>query len=195
MQHIPATAPSVRCDPHILPAKSSRSCNQSTRSCVFIGTGRGAAAPTRYGMIPLRRLTTPLPMTRLRHILGLSILYASVLFAGVPALSCANSRPIHGCCPPQAVMPCQGGESGTPKATHILPGCAAGAQSTATIASAVPSSKIEKHPQRVDPPPLITSFARQAAVYAPFHCELGFTSPTYTQSHSALYLSTGRLRL
>jgi hypothetical protein len=132
-------------------------------------------------------------MSLLRNILGLSILYASMLFAGVPAVSCAESAPLHDCCPPQPVMPCRGGDSCSPNATNSRPSCVAGAQCAAAVTAAVPD-KIEKHSKRIDPPALIVSFALHAALYSPRFVR-GITIPTYYHSHSTLYLSTGRLRL
>jgi hypothetical protein len=136
-----------------------------------------------------------LSMSMLRRILSLSVLYASVLLAGVPALSCADSVPMHDCCPPQSGRACQDGESGAPKAmTRIVACCAAGAQSTTVIVSAVPLSKIEKQ-QTPAPPALVVSLALHAAAYSPPHSKLGIGLTAYFPSFSSLYLSTGRLRL
>src|SRR5260370_20636540 len=103
---------------------------------------------------------------------------------------------MRGCWRAQTGMGCRGAESGAPKATaNILACCAVGAQSTTEITSAVPPTKIGKHPKPVDPPALIASFGLRTAVYSPSHSRLGFTASVYFPSHSTLYLSTVRLRL
>jgi hypothetical protein len=132
----------------------------------------------------------------LRRLLNLSILFASLLFAGVPAMACADGLPMHGCCPSAPAVPCHGG---TPNAPQGMPTdlacCASGLWNTSAITTAAASPQIEKHAERADPPPAITVFSLPTIADARSSSLLRLSALSRTPSYSMLYLSTGRLRL
>src|ERR1700676_137504 len=96
----------------------------------------------------------------LRHLLNLSILCASVLFAGMPAVLCAGPMPMHHCCPSAPGEACPGHTPQAPKGLPAKLACCAVemADETAITASAA-ILKIEKHAELTDPPATISGFS------------------------------------
>ena len=132
----------------------------------------------------------------LSRIVSLSILCASLLFAGVPAIACTTQLPARDCCPNGSQAPCELGASGTSDANSITACCAAGVAVSTALAAAASSDELQKHSNQVDSTPLITTEVMSAVVHRQSAYFAAMASPrSFNSSQCALYLSTGRLRL
>jgi hypothetical protein len=131
----------------------------------------------------------------LRHIIALSILLISLLAAGVPALACAEVVPSRDCCPNGPNSPCGSEQFRTAEASRLDYCCAAGGTVATTTAIAAPSNEFRKAWDRADLPALLIVVTTLTAAYvqSPSVDEVSLVSRPF--SDSALYLSTGRLRL
>jgi hypothetical protein len=138
---------------------------------------------------------TPAP-PMLRRLLSLSILYVSVLSAGIPAVACADATPTQLCCPTAPGLPCGGGGADL---TQGMPAdvacCASGIPSASAISATFALPKIERHAERIDPPAAITVFAWPTIGTASARSLILRAMVSRFPSYSTLYLSTGRLRL
>jgi hypothetical protein len=129
----------------------------------------------------------------LSRIFSLSILCASLLFAGVPAIACAAPLPTQDCCPNGPQTPCELGDSGPADAKRATACCASGLGASTAIAAAASSDDIQKHS---DSAPIITAEVRSAVEHRQSAYYVPAASPhSFNSSQRALYLSTGRLRL
>ena len=132
----------------------------------------------------------------LRRLLSLSLLYASAVLAGVPAVACAHAMPMQHCCPSAPGEPCRGGSPDAPQGMPTeLACCASGIPSATAIAATAALPKIEKHAQRIDPPAAISAYSSPTIASARSQSSDQFTLVFRLPSYSTLYLSTGRLRL
>ena len=128
-----------------------------------------------------------------RRIISQTFLFASLLFAGLPAFACAQCVPTHVCCP-----------TGLPASCNV-DGSAVGssgvAQHCGTVDSAVfaadeSSNDFNRHLKRSDVPTLlIAPPIAQASRVASIRLSASFVASSFTPSYTLLYLSTGRLRL
>jgi hypothetical protein len=133
----------------------------------------------------------------LRRILSLSILAASLLFAGLPIMACAHSLPERDCCPSGPSSPCHSDAASAITAIRSTAlCCAAGTQAAVVEWSNAPSSKAERHARRTGPAVADSVSAAAAAVPpAPAELPVWLATYSYTPSRSTLYLHTRRLRL
>jgi hypothetical protein len=131
----------------------------------------------------------------LRHIIALSILLMSMLAAGVPALACGEVEPTRDCCPNGPSSPCGSEQPGTAEANRLDFCCAAGGAVATITAIAASSNEFRKAWNRADLPALLIVVTTLTAAYvqSPSVDEVSLVSRPF--SDSALYLSTGRLRL
>jgi hypothetical protein len=131
----------------------------------------------------------------LRRLISLSLLYATIVVAGVPAVACTQAMPMQHCCPSAPGEPCRG----APEAPQALPTelgcCASGTPSATTIIATAGLPKIETHAQRIDPPTAITVYSSLTIAGERAHSSVRLDLVFRLPSYSGLYLSTGRLRL
>jgi hypothetical protein len=132
----------------------------------------------------------------LRRLLSLSILCASVMFAGSPALVCAQPMPAQHCCPSAPGAPCP---DQFPHAPQGLPTklacCAAGVADTTAVTASAVILKIEKHAEGAGPPAAISSYLVPIIADLRWPASRQIALASRSISYSGLYLSTGRLRL
>jgi hypothetical protein len=132
----------------------------------------------------------------LRRLLSLSILYASALIAGVPAVACGDALPMQHCCPSAPAVPCRGGTPDAPRGMPTeLACCASGIPSATAITATAALPKIEKHAQRTDSPAAISTYSLPTIAGARSRSSVPLAIVFRLPSYSTLYLSTGRLRL
>ena len=131
----------------------------------------------------------------LRRIISFAIVCASLLLAGSPAVACASNMPLKDCCPWSPGGPC-GGAPGSFASDAQAACCAAGITLPTSSASSSLRSGPENYPAHGDPLPAIDSFILAAAIVSRQRpSTVGWEITSYSRSGSALYLSTGRLRL
>jgi len=131
----------------------------------------------------------------LRHIIALPILLLSLLAAAVPAFACADGTPTQECCPHGPSAPCAPKQAETARVNRLDFCCAAGVTIATTTAIAAPSHEVRKHWDRTDIPVLLVALSTLTTPYVSSPAVDDFRVVTPLVSSSALYLSTGRLRL
>jgi hypothetical protein len=131
-----------------------------------------------------------------RRIFGLTILLASLLFAGLPAFACAECVPTQDCCPtgPPASCSVDGSTSGL---SSFAQQCGtAGAAGSTVFAADESSNDFNKHLKRSDVPTLLPGpTIAQASHAGSIRLGANFSTSSFTPTYTLLYLSTGRLRL
>jgi hypothetical protein len=129
----------------------------------------------------------------IRRIISRTFLLASLLFAGVPALACAECVPIQECCPTGQPASCNVDRS-TAGSSDVARQCSTAG--SAVIAADESSNDFNKHLKRSDvPTPLTAAAAAQAPHVVSIRLSANSVTSSFTPSHTLLYLSTGRLRL
>lgn len=129
----------------------------------------------------------------IRRIVSLTLLLASLLLAGLPAIACAECVPTHGCCPTGQLASCSvdGSIAGS---SGIAQQC--GTVSSGVFATDESSNDFNRHLKRSDLPTLLVAPAiAQASQVASIRVSANSVASSFTPSYTLLYLSTGRLRL
>lgn len=129
----------------------------------------------------------------LQRVLSLLLLGASLLLAGLPAVACAPVTPSENCCPSGPGQPCRGQ---APRIVGFAPAsgacCVVGDRATSSIAM---SAKADGQSQLGGDPPALPAPAILATRFTRSDDAVAVDSSYFRTSGSALYLSTGRLRL
>jgi hypothetical protein len=167
----------------------------STRFAIFCPDPRYTVKPVGFLAAHHPAPTIELKIMN-RRIFSLTILLASLLFAGLPAFACAECVPTQDCCPTGPLAQCSvdGPTSGL---SGFAQQCGtAGAAGSTVFAADESSNDFNKHLKRCDVPilpmtPAITPTFQVASIRLSAHSATSSFTPTYT----LLYLSTGRLRL
>jgi hypothetical protein len=129
----------------------------------------------------------------IRRIVSQTFLLASLLFAGVPALACAQCVPIHDCCPTGQLASCNVDGSAV-GSSGVAQHC--GTAGSAVFAADESSNDFNRHLKRSDVPTLlIAPPIAQASRVASIRLSASSVASSFTPSYTLLYLSTGRLRL
>jgi hypothetical protein len=132
----------------------------------------------------------------IRHIVSLTILLATLIFAGLPAVACAKCVPRDECCPAQAIATCTVAGSATESSGFIEPCGTAGPGGSAIFAASDSSNYFTKHLKRSNVPALALALSiAQVGPIASSRLLLRPFTSSFTPSYALLYLSTGRLRL
>jgi hypothetical protein len=131
----------------------------------------------------------------LRHIIVLPILLLSVLAAGGAAFACGETVPSRECCPNGPNSPCAPDQTRAAQADRLEFCCAASGTIATTTAMAIPSNESGKHWDGVAPPALLIALTTLTTAYVHTLLVDDFCIVSQPLSDSALYLSTGRLRL
>jgi hypothetical protein len=131
----------------------------------------------------------------LRRIFSLTIVLASLLLSGLPAVACAECAPTRDCCPSEPLAPCGIEASVAPPSYGVQPCGASSAVASASFAAVESSSAFHKHLKRSDVPAILISAAISPAYVAPSRSTAIPSTSSFRPSYASLYLSTGRLRL
>jgi hypothetical protein len=132
----------------------------------------------------------------LRRIFSLTIVLASLLLSGLPAVACAECAPTRDCCPSEPLAPCGIEASVAPPSYGIQPCGASSAVTSAAFAAVESSNEFHKHLKRSDVPAILISAAISPTSYvAPSRSTAISSTSSFRPSYVSLYLSTGRLRL
>jgi hypothetical protein len=135
-------------------------------------------------------------LSMLRRLLSLSLLYASAVLAGTPAVACVQASPMQHCCPSAPGEPCRGGAPDAPRGMPAdLACCASGMPSATATAATAALPKFEKQAQRTDPSVAISVYSPPTIGATRSHSSVPLAVVFRLPSYSTLYLSTGRLRL
>lgn len=130
----------------------------------------------------------------LRRVISLAIVCAGLLLAGAPTFACTPNVPLNDCCPTGPGGPCRA--PGGVVTQAVVACCAAGTTASATTASMAPLSDSASRPGSANPLPAAGAPSFDAAiVWTRTDLTLADHDRAYRPSGSALYLSTGRLRL
>ena len=130
----------------------------------------------------------------LRRIISLAIVWVGLLLAASQAVACAPSVPLEDCCPSGPGGPCHalGGLTSTAQAVC----CAGGVATPAATASRALRSDRETHSATGNPAAAVVAVIFETTTgWRRFATSVGNGALAYHPSGSALYLSTGRLRL
>ena len=132
----------------------------------------------------------------LRRIFRLTILLASLLVAGMPALACVQCVPVHDCCPIGVLAPCSLAGSTAVSSDSIQLCSTAGAASSSVFAANESSNDFHNRLKRLEVPAILTSPAiSPVADVALSRSTAIYVRSSFSPTFALLYLSTGRLRL
>src|SRR6266849_2661858 len=132
----------------------------------------------------------------IRRIFSISILLASLLFAGLPTFACAESTPNRDCCPHGPLAPCSVDGSVSAPADLVQQCCTAGTAGSVSFATDESSNEFHKHLKHSDIPAVaISSEISPSAYFVSIKSTSIATTASFSPSFALLYLSTGRLRL
>jgi len=132
----------------------------------------------------------------LRRIFSLTIVLASLFFAGLPAFACAERVPTQDCCPNGPLAPCSTGGSTAAPSNGVQSCCASSPVTSAAFAAVESSNEFHKHLKRFDMPAILISPAISPTAYVAWGRSAAIpATSSFSPSYALLYLSTGRLRL
>ena len=126
----------------------------------------------------------------LRHIIAPAFLLLTLLAAGMPTFACPQTEPAQQCCPHGPQASCNSQQAKMTQADRLDVCCVAGLPAT----MAIPSVGHDKHWDGAASPALfvLITLTTPYVVPAPVDEWRSFSPQLY---QTALYLSTGRLRL
>lgn len=133
------------------------------------------------------------PKHRMRRVIGLSILLVGLLFAGLPAVVCAQGVPQGDCCPQGPGKPCRDIELIAAIEAHTTTCCTTSRERA--LADGVATPSIRAKAQAPADPLLLAGLALPMNPVVSSSGILHTSLVSFIPSGSALYLSTGRLRL